>query len=523
MLIRLTAFLACICFLAASPIGSSIVVNHALSSSAPNSTLDTLIPRPVSVVPAEGEFTLSETTTIYVDADADELSQIGQFFADLLKNSTGYNLPVQTGEPSTGNIYFTIANGDPALGDEGYQLTITPDQITLSAYQPAGIFWGVQTLRQLLPPAVEQSTVQPGPWTIPAAEIKDYPRFAWRGAMLDVARHFFSVDDVKRYIDLLAYYKMNRLHLHLADDQGWRIMINAWPNLTTYGGSTEVGGGEGGYYTQEDYAEIVAYAQARYIIIVPEIDMPGHTNAALASYSELNCDDKAPDLYTGTRVGFSSLCIDKDITYTFVDDVVRELAAITPGPYLHIGGDEASATEQADYIQFLERVETIVQSYDKQMVGWEEIARSELLESSIAQHWFSNLASDAVRQGAKVIMSPASKAYLDMKYNEETELGLDWAGLIEVSTAYNWDPATVMYGVEESDILGVEAPLWSETLETIDDIEYMAFPRLCGYAEIGWSPTEGRTWDEYKIRLAAHSPRLEALGVNYYPSTEVPW
>jgi hexosaminidase len=267
----------------------------------------------------------------------------------------------------------------------------------------------------------------------------------------------------------------------------------------------------------------VAYAQARYIIIVPEIDMPGHTNAALASYPELNCDGKAPDLYTGTQVGFSSLCIDKDITYTFVEDVVRELAAITPGPYLHIGGDEASATEQTDYIQFIERVETIVQSHGKQMVGWEEIAQSELLESSIAQHWSSNLAQEAVQQGAKVIMSPASKAYLDMKYNESTELGLDWAGLIEVSTAYNWDPATVVYGVNESDIVGVEAPLWSETLETIDDIEYMTFPRLCGYAEIAWSPADGKNWDEYRVRLGAHGPRLAALGVNYYPSAEVPW
>ena len=226
---------------------------------------------------------------------------------------------------------LTTVGSDPALGEEGYELTIAPDGVTITAAGPAGLFYGVQTLRQLLPPQIEQATAQAGPWTLPAGTIRDTPRFEWRGAMLDVARHFFGVADVKRYIDLLAYYKLNRLHLHLSDDQGWRIAINSWPNLAEYGGSTQVGGGAGGYYTQAEYADIVAYAQQRYIMIIPEIDLPGHTNAALASYAELNCNDVAPPLYTGTEVGFSSLCADKAITYTFVDDVMRELAALTPG------------------------------------------------------------------------------------------------------------------------------------------------------------------------------------------------
>lgn len=341
--------------------------------------------------------------------------------------------------------------------------------------------------------------------------------------MLDVARHFFGVDDVKRYIDLMAYYKLNRFHMHLSDDQGWRLMIDSWPDLATYGGSTAVGDGPGGYYTQAEYADIVAYAQSRYIVVVPEIDMPGHTNAALTSYAELNCDGQAPPLYTGTEVGFSSLCIDKEITFAFVGDVIREITALTPGPYVHIGGDEAHSTSAEDYLRFIERVQRIVQENGKQMVGWGEIARSELLPTSVVQHWHGDFAQMAVQQGAKVIMSPASKAYLDMKYDVSTPLGLNWAGYISVQDAYTWDPATQVDGVSEGDVLGVEAPLWSETLETMADVEYMTFPRLPGYAEIGWSPASGRSWDEYRLRLAAHGPRLAALGVNFYRSPSVPW
>ncbi len=353
--------------------------------------------------------------------------------------------------------------------------------------------------------------------------IRDYPRFGWRGMMLDVARHFFDVEDVKRLIDLMAYYKLNRLHLHLTDDQGWRLMIESWPKLATVGGSTAVGGGTGGFYTQADYAEIVAYAQSRYIMVVPEIDLPGHTNAALASYPELNCDDQAPPLYTETEVGFSSLCINKEITYRFVDDVIGEVAALTPGPYIHIGGDEALSTDKEEYIAFIGRVQEIVRAHGKQMIGWEEIAQADLDPSSIAQHWHDEQARVAVEQGVKVIMSPGAHAYLDMKYDDATPLGLDWAGTVNVEKAYDWDPATHIHGVSEADILGVESPLWSETLETIADIEIMTFPRLLGHAEIGWSPATGRSWDEYRQRLATHGPRLTALAVHFYRSPLIQW
>lgn len=488
-------------------------------------TIESLIPLPVSVEASGEVFFLRAGAHVYVEPDDAEVAAIGRYVADRLNPATGFGMRVLSAgkEPPPGNIYLHIAGSDPALGEEGYELVVAPEGVTLRAPQPAGLFRGVQTLRQLLPPGIERPVAQPGPWSLPVATIRDRPRFAWRGAMLDVARHFFGVADVKRFIDLLAYYKMNRLHLHLSDDQGWRIAIDAWPELAAYGGSSEVGGGPGGHYTQAEYAEIVSYAQSRYITVVPEIDMPGHTNAALASYPELTCDGVAPPLYTGIEVGFSSLCIQGERTFQFVDDVIREIAALTPGSYFHIGGDEAQATDPADYRRFVEGVEEIVQAHGKRMVGWEEIAQSDLSPGSIVQHWHSDLAQRAVQRGAKVIMSPASRAYLDMKYDESTALGLSWAGYIDVETAYVWDPAAQLEGVEEPDVLGVEAPLWSETLETLAEVEFMAFPRLAGYAEIGWSPAEDRDWDGYRRRLGAHGPRLEAMEVHFYRAPEVPW
>lgn len=492
-------------------------------------TMGTLIPRPVIAQPDGGTFTLPKTAKIVVDTGAARVAGIGQYLASKLRPATGYLLPVTSDEQSAGRgkIKLTTRGADPALGEEGYELTITAEGVRLAAHKPAGLFRGVQTLRQLLPPAIESDRVQPVRWTLPTGTIRDWPRFAWRGVMLDVARHFFPPEVLKRYIDHLAYYKINTLHLHLSDDQGWRIMIESWPNLAKVGGSTRVGGGPGGYYTQAEYADLVKYCQRRHITLVPEIDMPGHTNAALASYPELNPDGKAPELYTGIEVGFSSLSIEKEITYRFVDDVIRELAALTPGPYLHIGGDEAEATRPEDYVRFIEKVQEIVRLHGKRVVGWEEIGQARLEPGSIAQRWNfgterGNYASLAARQGAKVIMSPANRAYMDMKYDDSTELGLVWAGTISVAHAYCWDPVSEAEGLQEGDILGVEAALWAETLETLEDIEFMTFPRLPGYAELGWSPS-GSEWEEYRLRLAVHGPRWQAAGIRFFPSPEVPW
>jgi hexosaminidase len=406
-------------------------------------------------------------------------------------------------------------------------LTVTAATATIVAPRHAGLFYGVQTFRQLLPASIEFDAVRADPKRpirVAPVQIADAPRFEWRGAMLDVSRHFFKVEDVKRYIDLIALYKLNRLHLHLADDQGWRIEIKSWPNLARHGGSTQVGGGPGGYYTQAQYADIVAYARSRFIDIVPEIDMPGHTNAALSSYPELNCDGKAPAPYTGIEVGFSALCVDKDVTYRFIDDVVREIAALTPSPYFHIGGDEVKTLTPAQYVQFIERVQKIVRSHGKQVVGWDEIAPASLAPGTIVQHWRPDGSpAAAVKKGARVVMSVANRAYLDMKYDDGTPIGLNWAANIEVRNAYEWDPADIDPGIPESALAGVEAPIWSETLANMRDVEYMAFPRLLAIAEIAWTPGSARKWEDFRVRLGAHGPRFTALGINFYRAASVPW
>lgn len=482
-----------------------------------------LIPLPALIAPTDLRFTLTASAQIVVSpADAETL-RIAGFLADDLRAATGYALPIAPDpQERPRDSIFLALHQDTSLGDEGYELNITNDRIVMRAPKPAGLFYGYQTLCQLVPLAPRESHAQSA-WHIPTAGIRDVPRFAWRGAMLDVARHFFTVETVKQYIDWLAMYKLNRLHLHLSDDQGWRIEIKSWDNLATVGGSTGVDGKNSGYYTQDEYRDLVAYAAERYITIVPEIDTPGHTNAALASYPELNCDDVARPLYTGIEVGFSSLCIDKEITYQFMDDVIRELAALTPGEYIHIGGDEAHATDKVAYTQFVERVEPIVQKYGKRMIGWEEIAQAEISPQTVAQNWRGEYSAQAVRQDARVIASPAKHAYLDMQYHEQSPLGLHWAAYVEARDAYEWDPAAELESVPEQSVLGVEAPLWSETLLTLDDIAYMTFPRLTAIAEIGWSPQAARDWDSYRARVAAHGARWDRMGINYYRSPQIPW
>lgn len=481
----------------------------------------TLFPKPVSVIETGSSFELNNKTKILINEDSQDLLQVGNYLASILKPSTGYNLIVEstTQNPKSNSIYLKISNLDSKFGSEGYKLNISEENVIIESRTIEGMFRAIQTLRQVFPDEIEAIDKQEKPWFIATGEIQDYPEYEYRGAMLDVARHFFRVEDVKRYIDLLAAYKLNVLHLHLSDDQGWRIEIKSWPKLTTYGGSTEVGGGEGGFYTQEQYKEIVEYAAANYITVIPEIDMPGHTNAALASYPELNCDNIAPKLYTGTKVGFSTLCTGKEITYKFIDDVVRELVELTPGPYIHIGGDESHVTALEDYIPFINRVQDIVYSYDKKVIGWDEIAHADLKENTTVQFWArEENAKKGIAQNSKVIMSPATKVYLDMKYDSLTKIGLNWAAFIELDSAYLWTPEKFVEGIDRESILGIESPLWSETITNIDDIEYMAFPRIIGHSEIGWTPTSMRNWEDYKSRLIKHTNRLKIKGVNYYDS-----
>ena len=482
-----------------------------------------IVPKPLAVAPGRGAFTLTGSTRILAEGDA---RGVARLLARSLRPATGFRLPVTgtRGGPAHGDVVLRLRPGDRGLGDEGYRLVVEPQVVTLAAREAAGLFYGVQTLRQLLPPGIEASTRRPGPWPVPVVTIHDRPRFAWRGMMLDVARHFFDVGEIERLVDLLALHKLNRLHLHLTDDQGWRIAIRARPRLTRVGARTAVGGDPGGHFTQRDYGRIVAHAAERFVEVVPEIDMPGHANAALSAYGELACDGVARPPYTGIDVGFSSLCIGREETYTFVDEVLGELAALTPGPYLHVGGDEAFATDPEDYRYFVERVQRIVRGHGKRMLGWEEVARAPLRRSTLVQHWHDpELARRAVAQGARLVLSPATRAYLDMKYDRASELGLSWAGTTSVRKAYDWDPATLIDGVGERDVAGVEAPLWSETISNRAGLDHLAFPRLLGIAESGWSPAEGRSWRDYRLRLAAHAPRLNALEVAFHRASGVPW
>ncbi|HVF40775.1 MAG TPA: beta-N-acetylhexosaminidase [Gemmatimonadaceae bacterium] len=477
-----------------------------------------VIPLPSSIQLTEGQsFLVDSATAVYVDEVADSsVTAVASYLAAMLgpvAPSQVRRLPSGITPPPK-SIHLALASGPAGTAGEGYQLNVTASGVSVSATSAAGLFYGAQTIRQLLPASVEHPAALRRSLRLPAGRISDAPRFEWRGMMLDVSRHFLPPRDVKRFIDLLALYKLNRLHLHLSDDQGWRIDIKSRPELARIGGSTQVGGGPGGYYTQPEYSDIVAYAARRFITIVPEIDMPGHTNAALASYPDLNCNKVAPPLYTGIRVGFSALCVDSAAIYPVLEDIVREISALTPGRYFHIGGDEVEKLTPQQYRRFVERMQTMVNANGKQMIGWGEIAPANLSATTVIQNWKKDSSAIHAARGGKVILSPATKVYLDQKYDTTTVLGLNWANYNSVRISYDWDPATFIAGVPETAVLGVEAPLWSETLIKSEDFEYMAFPRLLAVAEIGWTLGPRRQWEDFNRRLQLQSARLDALGVN---------
>ncbi|MEY3600087.1 MAG: hypothetical protein RLZZ463_864 [Bacteroidota bacterium] len=395
---------------------------------------------------------------------------------------------------------IVLALGYQHASAEAYRLTITRTEIRIQGASPAGVFRGLQTLRQILAASTPDPTTRVR--VLPLGVIEDAPELSYRGTMLDVARHFFTVAEVKQYIDQIAQYKINALHLHLSDDQGWRIEIKAYPRLTEIGAATEVGGGPGGYYTQEDFLELQNYAAQRFIQIIPEIDMPGHTNAAIVAYPELNGNGKAVSPYTGTAVGFSTFNAQNEAVYTFIDQVVQEISALSTSPYFHLGGDESHVTSKEDYVFFVERVGEIIRTHQKTPIGWDEVAQTDLGPGSVAQFWSSEKnALAAADKKMKVLMSPAKKAYLDMQYDSLSPYGLHWAGYISVQDAYNWDPLSYVPGLDADQILGIEAPLWSETISDSSGLEYLAFPRLIGLAELGWTPQSLRSWEDFNRRL----------------------
>ncbi|MFZ4720339.1 MAG: family 20 glycosylhydrolase [Ilumatobacteraceae bacterium] len=461
-----------------------------------------LVPLPRTLEWGEGWFEFDATTAVAADP---ELVSLASRWCDEL----GALLAAPPTRAAQGRVELRLHAHRSDLGDEGYELFVEFDGIGIVAATPHGAWNATRTVRQLL----DGSRVR-------AAHVVDTPRFEWRGAMLDVARHFFGVDDVCRFIELISRFKLNRLHLHLTDDQGWRLEIPGRPALTDVGGATACLSDDGGWFTAADWARINAHAAAHFVTVVPEIDLPGHTRAALVSVPELNPDGVAPEPYTGMEVGHSSLRIDLPATEPFLVDVIAAVAAMTPGPYVHIGGDEAHSTERAEYVAFIELLQREVGRHGKRMVGWEEITSAELHPHTLVQFWLRAETAAAAPAGCRFVMSPSSHTYLDMKHRDGDPLGRRWAGMIDIDAVYGWDPAMLIDGVDDSRIAGVEAPLWTEKVRTFAAVQTLCFPRLVCLAEVGWTPQHERSWETFEPRLAVVTAALEADGVPVYRPSE---
>ena len=487
-----------------------------------------VIPIPVTIdLSPTDTFQVTPRTSVYIGNDASaELQSIGDYAAQLIASQFGAaakRLDAGASAPDS-NIVLWLDASRTDLGDEGYELNASKTGVRIVGAKPAGVFYGVQTFRQLMPASIEQIAGINRKLKMPAAHVVDVPRFGWRGGMLDIARHYMPPSDIKRFIDLYALYKLNLLHLHLADDQGWRIQINSWPKLTEVGGKTAIGGAPGGFWTQAEYADVVAYAKSRYVTIVPEIDMPGHSNAALNAYPDLKCDRVAPPVYLRVGGPPNSLCVTRDSVYGFVTDVVNEIVKAAPTGYFHIGGDEVQKMPKEDYANFITRTEKIVTATGAKMIAWGEVAPIPTLSpSTIVQSWTRDSASLHTQRGGKVIISTGTRAYLDMKYDSSTALGLMWGGLIDLKKSYEWEPTTYGPGVDPNAVIGVEAPLWAETLVKRQDWEYMEFPRIIAIAELGWSPRTRTGWDDFSRRIGIQGSRLANLGVNFARVSGVSW
>jgi hexosaminidase len=543
------------------------VVTSASADLAPANSVPQLIPKPVAMTVGQGSFTLAATARIAVPSGSEAALPVAQDLAAYLRPATGYSLPVVSGAAQGGDIALIIGNPGGLQGDpdgEGYQLITTTSGVTLEAPTPHGLYNGVQTIRQLLPAWINSSSVQPRPWTLPVVQITDYPRYPYRGLMLDIARHYESPSAVEQLIEQAAAYKINTLHLHLSDDQGFRIVINGFPNLTTIGGQGSVGTGgrtmdPGGYWTQSDYQAVVADAAAHFMTVVPEVDSPGHNNAIIMSEyndttnpllnghpQDINCSANNPPVWDYTQdVGYSAMCPESSNTWAIMTAIIDQLAAMSPGPYYDVGGDEVPTTllSQSQYASFINQEAGIIQGQGKTVMGWADIAGpgTSLAGPSVAEYWNPASGStsgtitgtEAVQKGMKIVMAPASHAYLDQRYkrNVPPTLGLTWACTkgCDVDQFYNWDPGSYVTGVTDASVTGVEGAMWGETVVNLSNVDYMVFPRLAALAEISWSPKAARAsvrsaaYTDFIGRLAAQGPRLMAAGINFYPSTEVPW
>lgn len=485
-----------------------------------------VVPRPARLDLTGGAaFTVGEQTTVVVDPQPELIAQ-GVLAADLLGRVTGQAIEVRYADDARGArdvVRFRVAPDDPELppGDEAYRIVVGSSRIEAVVRTAQALTHTIVTLRQLLEQGAD------GTWRMPAVRIADAPRFAWRGLSIDVARHFLPVDSLKVVIGLMAHYKLNVLHLHLTDDQGWRLHVPSRPHLARTSSGTSVGGDPGGHYTPGDFADLVQHAAARGITVVPEIDVPGHVNAATHAYGELTPDGVPTDAYTGIEVGFSRLYADLPATGEFLRAVFADVAAMTPGEYVHIGGDEVLTMEHAEYAELVGQAAAAVRAAGKKVVGWQEIATTPLEPGTVVQYWDTRVAPDpfvaAARAGAKILMSPGSKAYLDMKYDERTELGLEWAGHVELRDSYEWEPTTLIEGLPADAVIGVEAAVWTETIKDLDALTTMLLPRLAAVAEVAWTPPEQRDWAQFRERVAGQAAFWDRIGLPWYASPQVDW
>jgi hexosaminidase len=496
-----------------------------------------LIPRPRTLVPGDSELLLDDATTLSAPA---ELSGVLAWLHSALRPATGLPLP----QAGRGVLSLQIG-GD--LGPEAFRLRVTPEGATITGGGPAGVFYGCQALLQLLPPAIHRRARVSGQrWAIPAVEVHDEPRFGWRGVMLDVARHFMPKHDVLRFLDLMALHRLNTLHFHLTDDQGWRLEIKRYPRLTEAGAwrhESQVGAGRdapgdgrphGGFYTQDDVREIVAYAAERFITVVPEIESPGHVQAALAAYPELGVTGEPVEVWTRWGVNTNVLNAEES-TVGFLTGVLDEVLELFPSTYVGIGGDEcpkdqwrASArvqqrmaelglrTEEELQAWFVRRLDDHLTAAGRRLFGWDEILEGELAPGATVLSWRGMTgAVAAARRGHDVIACPDDVVYLDYRQSELPGEPIPVSIPLGVEDVYAFDPVPPELGADHArHILGGQANIWTEYMDSPRTVDYFAFPRLCAVAEALWGPAE-RDFADFERRLRAHLPRLDALGVEY--------
>ena len=497
-----------------------------------------LVPQPVSLSVSAGRFDLTGATIIATQASHKGAREVGQLLADALAHGLGRApglTPAKGRDAARDTILLTTVGADPELGDEGYTLDVSSSSVVIRARTGEGLFRGTQTLRQLLPTGFEAAAAAGAPLSqvaLPLVTISDQPRYPWRGLLLDCGREFMSVEFIKRTIDLLAYHRMNVLHWHLVEDQGWRLEIEGYPLLTEVGSWR--GEGEqrsGGFYSQDEVREIVAYAAERYVTVVPEIELPGHCVAALASYPELGCRDASGEmpepLEVSTRWGVHAdvYCAGKETTFEFLTGVLTETLEMFPSEFIHIGGDEVPKTRWQDCADcqqrmvdegladedelqswFVSRIGRWLAERGRRLVGWDEILEGGLAEGATVQSWRGmSGALEAARMGHDVISSPTSHCYLD--YSHEN---------ISLEKIYSFEPTPPELSEEEAaHVLGAEGNMWTEHAPQ-ERVDTMVWPRLCALAEVTWSPAGQRSYYDFYGRMRSHSQRLDALGVRYY-------